>query len=660
MAGGEIVRHPQRGWTSRLFGGALCLALTVGMNAHAGLFAGITDIRVTPDRRDQLSIHFESDLPFEYDLRVVDADTVIVKLVNARLSEHLTGPGGRLKISTGGGKGIEPVQTARLALDATSGEESLILEGPGLGSRVLTISGATPIALSRPATPEATQSQDTITLPDFKALTPTAEKPASKAKISLDGPAAPPTGSASGINTGQMKDLLKLGNMNRLGQAGMQTAVEQGMLTPESPQPVARRKDDGASLPPLSQAELPGAEEAFLALLKADEEPDFVPRLSNDPVKPEEQLKTLIGDTREEVVSRHRPYAPEKSPAVRELDPFSEKYDPGAALQKQNPTGPQISAIKSIPYIPGQGRTVEMPGAPANVYAPAPAYPGYPPYYGPPQAVPQNAYIAPGEINESAETATYQQSPLLKPVPRYRGDAPPIQYSVSGSHEVYTLPPGQVEADYNLNTHGDEGINALSFDPATAEESAEAHMYQALSHYRRQNYERALTMVEQAVLMDPQNPNIQAALAEIQIKLDRPKEAVKAYEKALQHAEKPALKEKYLGRYAVALYLKGDRKKATENLEALLKEKDGLAANQYVIHFILGTLYQEMGMLEPAIVRLQEAAKLNPDSPDVQFGLGLTYELSGNVGAAKAHYARALKLKPGARDIAMALERVKG
>lgn len=684
--GDEILRRFQRRWLSLLFRGVLCLALSLGGNTLAAPFAGVTDIQIQPRQGDQLRLHFESDFPFQYDLQVLDANTLVLKLINARLAGKLAQPDGRLNTLIEKGQGEQVVETARLVVNPANGEESLILKGPGLGNRILTVTGATPLALAQPPNPSPSPKKkagiagsETITLPDFKALSSANATPPDKANIRLD---APLSGSAPFANapqkTSSSKDKkseahLRPGGLKHLGEAGIRASLAQGIFPQERDNlALGHRSRHETSLPSLSQHELPDAEEAFLALLKADEEPGFVPRLSNAPIKSEAPLQAVIGETREEIIAQHRP-----SPPVQ-LDPFSEKYDPASALQHQNPTGPKISAIKTLPYNPGQEQTIEMPGAqgrkkletPTDTarsysYAPIPGY--YPPGYSTPDYgyqrtydAPQAAYAKPPAQAPPLRAPAITERQLIQPLPRYRGDASAIQYQVSGSDQVHTLPPGQVEADFDLGDSPSEAVSALSFDPTTAEESAEAHMYQALSHYRRQNYDRALEMVEQAALMDPDNPNIQAALAEILIKLDHPKQAVKAYEKALKYAEKPALKEKYIGRYAVALYLRGERKKAVDTLETLLTEQDNLADPQYVVHFILGTLYQELGEMEPAIVHLQRAAQLNPASPDVQFGLGLTYELSGNVAAAKAHYSKALQLKPGSRDIALALERVKG
>jgi protein O-GlcNAc transferase len=144
------------------------------------------------------------------------------------------------------------------------------------------------------------------------------------------------------------------------------------------------------------------------------------------------------------------------------------------------------------------------------------------------------------------------------------------------------------------------------------------------------------------------------------MKLDNAKAAVDAYEKAIVLAEKQELKRKYLNRYAVALYLRGKREDAIRELEKRLKSDSALLANQYLIHFILGTLYQEQGETAKAIPLLETAARLNPESADAHYNLGLAYELSGRRNEAKVHYSQALRLNPGANDTALALERIKG
>ncbi len=568
--------------------------------ASAELFSGITAIHIQMDTHNKIQIDFTADLPFQYEYTPIDANHFSLKLINARISDTLKKEDHTLKFSLKG----SPIQKITLQKNADAQNEALIFEGSRLGEKLLGVTGA--------------QAVSTALLSKSKKTVSSTKESSPLALISTKPP------------------------------------LSKKIQTPKKTIKMEAIKD--TSSPILS------TEEAFLALLATDETPAFVPRLSQEnpePIQPkmpdnrtpqvsstpQKDLTVSFGKT---TITREEPNTTKNAPSPSTLNRPHQFY--------QGHTSPKVIDV------PRFGRSSAKNDPQFKVITPQGQRPSR--FFQPFQPIQQENNTRPPSF--SAPPPQVATQPVVqrikpttkkpqKPLPHYYGGAPPISYTVVGSsvhgpETVYTLPPGSTE---------EEILNALSYDPETAPESAEAHMYQALSHFRRRHYQRALALVEQAVEMAPENPNIMAALGEVQLKLENHKEAIKAYETAIKQAEKPKLKQKYLKRYTVALYLQGKRPQAIKKIARLLQNESQLLQEEYLPYFILGTLYQEVDNTPKAIPMLKKAATLNPDSSEIQFNLGLAFEFSGKFSQAKTHYQKALSLDPKAEDIAMALRRVR-
>lgn len=278
----------------------------------------------------------------------------------------------------------------------------------------------------------------------------------------------------------------------------------------------------------------------------------------------------------------------------------------------------------------------------------------------------QSARWAPARVQAASPSA----DALSAPIKPYAGGAPPITYTVSGDPHVHRLTSPDrarvvdLRADVSSDpaTRPDEALAmpVLAPDPATARDHAPTYMAQAVSHVRRGNIARALVLIEQAAAMDPDNPAIQAALGEILIQTRNWPQALRAYENAMRLADVLAMRDRYLSRYAAALYLQGNRPLAVARLASLLPSEPGarLGPAAYGAYFIYGALLQELGRAEAAIAPLQIASTLNPESATTRLTLGLAYELTGQRQAAREQYQRALSLNPASQEASQALQRV--
>ena len=242
---------------------------------------------------------------------------------------------------------------------------------------------------------------------------------------------------------------------------------------------------------------------------------------------------------------------------------------------------------------------------------------------------------------------------IIQGMPRYTGGARPIQAMTTDNqgHPVLISPKNEPIPEFGVtNARQDGGYNALFQAEPDDRQSVNQYMSDALGAYRAKAYPLALKQVQKALLLDANNPDLLAALAEIQLKLGQASGAEQSYQKA--QALSP---EKYGMRYAQLLILNGNRPAAISVLEALYRQNP----RQPQVAYLLGTSYEDLGQTSMALQYLQQAAQLHPASADIQFNLGLAYELSGDRLQAEKHYRQALSLHPSAPEVSKALARVR-
>lgn len=531
-------------WRGRLFGpksivlGVAWLALALGcpLGLANPLFAGVTGLEAaTTQSGDTQSLIFLSDLPFQYQTQIQDANHVILRLYNARLADSLVNPEGSVNFLPGGS-----IESARLRKpdpkSVASGDyQEIILSGSGLGKKKLKITGASemPLPLAKSVANLAEPFQ-------VKRLEPT------------DLPSRP----------APFKTSQSLTNLAR---------VE------------ARQNNQQTNR------------------------------------KPEKAFRKLVQE-------------PVAMMAVSDAKPATSAND-----------GPQIASVTDVA---GRRPASGLPMMVENI----PRY--APPSYQPVQEAEPGVLSEPEAKRVEAGEAPEPSYQVLTSLPRYQGGAAPIRAMTTDQNgkAVLVRPRNQAIPEFFIAS-GNDGYNTLF--QAEGESSAQKVsrlMAEALKSYQENQFKQALEAIQQALLLDNDNADLYAALAEIQIKLNQPRQASESYAKAFGR-----MAEKYGQRYAQVLVLSGQRQQAIE----LLKKIEGQNANQADVAYMLGTLYEEMGQTTEALPYLKQAAQLHPASADIQYNLGLAYELSGDRLLAERHYQKALSLNNSAVDARKALARVR-
>lgn len=244
------------------------------------------------------------------------------------------------------------------------------------------------------------------------------------------------------------------------------------------------------------------------------------------------------------------------------------------------------------------------------------------------------------------------ENQVVTPLPRYTGGAKPIEAMTTDNqgHPVLIKPKAESIPEFAINNRQNGGYNTLFQAELTDQQRIGQFLRDALTAYKANQFALAQKQVQQALLLDANNADLLAALAEIQLKQGEPTLAEQNYAKAHSVAG-----EKYGTRYAQVLTLDGKRHEAIQVLETLYRQNP----KQVQVAYMLGTLNEEIGETSRALTYLQQAAQLHPASADIQYNLGLAYELSGDREQAEKHYRQALGLSPNASDVVKALARVR-
>ncbi len=572
-----------------------------------GLFAGVTQLDVAT-HGNNVEVRFQADLPFQYAKKVLNADQVELTLLNARLADRLASMDGTLAVMP------TPAVQSVTRVPSNQGQEKLILNGLGLGKKVLIVEGATLAQL-----PVAENSK-------------IASQPASKP-----------------VDKQVSKQASKV--------AGKQTA--QSMEKPVVVFPTTSRSDLSEPISMLSSmSEPPSTSRIDIS--------DSVPKhaeVPDTPVTPGASGGSPVGlDTGFLAELTHPQSEPRQTPFKQPSAVMN--LDTGPASP-----GPVIAQVENLPYersapvmtVPQQ--SVVYPQYPTYgyappVYTPPPAYPAYMPL--PPEYYTgYQAYPPPPVEPEPAVVEAPPADVPVKPIPRYKGGSPPISFTVAGTGETVTLAPGVVgdytdlpEQSAKADHKKDDGpYNTLAIADKTSVE-AKALIRKALDAYRDGHYDQAKIQVDQAIVADKKNPELYAALGEIEVKRHHLEKAITAY--AAARTLSPG---KFDRRYAQLLILAGKRQEAVQALKTTLSGKPEDAGE---IHFMLGTLLEQLGNTSEALTHLKKASELKPKSADIQYNLGLAYELEGNRNQAKVHYEQAVELDPMAEDAQRALQRVQG
>jgi tetratricopeptide (TPR) repeat protein len=323
-----------------LLNGAVAMAMP--------LFSGITSIEAGTLQADgsQL-IRFSADLPFQYQTQVLDDNTVVLRLYNARLGQALVTPEGAINVLAGGAIESAKLRSTPTPAGTSSNFQELIFSGAGLGRLKLKIMGgeALPVKVALPQPQVPSSSERLAVAPTrLSSAKATSVVPVSQAvaKAGAKGKPAKPGVANALSHLDALKKELKTSKPVVDGSGFdklMGQPVAMMATTPESPAPVESRGPQIASvrnlaggIPPAMarpmaqpQAESKVASKAA-SRLEANNESDIEPGAASsaEPVFPAAPLATVtpeaaaVGDS----------VPPE--PAYQVLTPLP-RYQGGAA-----------------------------------------------------------------------------------------------------------------------------------------------------------------------------------------------------------------------------------------------------------------------------------------------------------------------------------------
>lgn len=650
----------------------LAFALSVGLLTSQlclplfaqSIFAGVTDIDLKTKSGEEV-ISFKSDLPFQYEVQTLNPNQVLLRLHNARLSQEVLATNGVLKL-----KPSKNVKQGVIRVNDASNIEEIVLSGPGLGGKKITVNGADQLRnaddiIQMPMIAEMNRQQPG-TLPEafgmasiaeFKTMSPSDVASTENPTVNIRPAEFDPEYDAN-----QRRRFLEQADQQYQKRYQADTNYEpsgqkQLVYFPSTPSRYQYTQQ------PTQIVSQPSPQ--YTPWQNTGANPNFTQSATR--IEPTNVLATTVDNgSPYPVVNQTSPITQgnynvayptinrSHAPTQRSVEVY-QMLATEAPQASVDTTGiPHLSKIKPTGarnlQLQGIGRTY-APGQPLNNYLPntnsqysANSY----------QAMPvQESYAAAAVADmptikayEPAKAVpNYQQSPMVS-----NNGIKPLTYTLATSGRTYQMGNPNPISSAARN----EAFNTLNYaDTATQVREqlpVENVLYDAVNAYKTGNYSLAEEKIEEALEMDANNADIYQALAEVKVKQGQTQAAVTAYEKAM--SLKPALKNQ---RYAELLILADNKVEAMQVLEMLAPNN-----NQPEINYMLGTLYEESGQMDKAVTYLEKAAGQKPNDLNIQYNLGLAYEYQGNIAKAKTHYQKAAQLNPNDVDVKTALTRVNG
>jgi Flp pilus assembly protein TadD len=643
------------------------------------LFAGISDIQLqeTGFRNHQLKLKFQSDLPFQYQLKVIDTNRILLKLYKAKVSQYLRGA----EVNTTYtllNLGPSKLVAQGFIIKPFPGEEEseieeILLQGPDLAKRTVEVIGATPYAPPFAIAENLQKLQNLQKTQKLQNPQNTQNAPLNQETPESSNPANPED-SASSAEPPKFIDLSTAPSVSETSDRPIQVsrALRNKAGSPNkqnnNTENQASERGEGMANPE-HQPQLPTKPmipvQAYRPTQSVPEEKTMVtvetpPNSSNTETAPHKNwVHRVNGDpipNRPAIANRlpQKPQGKGGSPRTSQGFSQSNAYSSGMG-GPQLLENPQVSNKSGYP-----SSIINLSRAPQAFYQP---------YALPPERVEASSAQISGASGQSN-----REKVVYKPLPRYHGGAPPISFTVSTTGETYVLPAANpstpskqeepvilVSQSPSLSALPRNKTNALnlSLKPKTSSPTITSTtnppsnivLKQAIQAYRVNQPEVALLKLKEALTRDTQNPALYAASAEIYLKLKKFPQAQQAYEKAADYA----LPGTYEDRLAIALYRQGKTKEAIRVLKNLLL----LKPEDVDAHYMIGTLYQQLGDHPQALPYLAKAEALNPNSADIHYNLGLAYEMEGQRHLAQKQYLKALEKSPNAKDYQDAVNRIK-
>jgi Flp pilus assembly protein TadD len=127
---------------------SIALLATGTMWANS-MFVGITGIETRPGQTASVQVvEFHADLPFYYQMQLLDKDHVVLRLYNVQIAENLLTSEGSINMLTGGAVQSAMLKQPPVKKLVTEAYREIILTGPGLGTKTIQVTGAKPLPLS--------------------------------------------------------------------------------------------------------------------------------------------------------------------------------------------------------------------------------------------------------------------------------------------------------------------------------------------------------------------------------------------------------------------------------------------------------------------------------------------------------------------------------
>jgi tetratricopeptide (TPR) repeat protein len=149
----------------------------------------------------------------------------------------------------------------------------------------------------------------------------------------------------------------------------------------------------------------------------------------------------------------------------------------------------------------------------------------------------------------------------------------------------------------------------------------------------------AIGQYEQALQLNPNDPNVPVNLATALLRADRFEEAIGYYERALRIDPNDAHAHYNLG---IALVKVGQPGQGIEHFEQALRIDPDYAE----AHVILGSLLFDQGKAAEAIGHWEQALRIDPDYAEAHYNLANAFLRGGRFEEAIEHYKQALRIKP--------------
>jgi len=173
-----------------------------------------------------------------------------------------------------------------------------------------------------------------------------------------------------------------------------------------------------------------------------------------------------------------------------------------------------------------------------------------------------------------------------------------------------------------------------------------------LDRVRRQQYERAVDVLERAARHGGPDSEVEAALGYALYRLGQPIRAAQAYGRAGAASDPPEAW--YYVNRGIAFKHAGRLGDATRALGYAVKVNDDFAHAWYV----LGLVRLERGQNRRALYALKKAVRLAPHDPDALTALAVAYVRLGHEGSAITSYRKALIERPKEPALLMSIARL--